>query len=117
MQTKLNAEDRRAVKQADLYAKRKALAEVERAKKARADATRNDIDTIIEDEMSHRGFVKHTDKPGHWRSASGYGHDLEFRHRRLVQWLCAAYITGGKDAAMAKLRGEVDAAIHRQVQP
>ena len=61
---------------------------------------------IIEREMLTRGFTRHSERPGHWRSLGGFGHDLEIRHRKLACWM-----RGG----LAKLTAEVDGLIRRQL--
>lgn len=73
------------------------------------------VDTLIVAEMTARGFVRRPERPGHWRSAGGYGHDLEFRHRTLAQWLRPAFVDGGRDGALKMLRGKVDVLIEKQV--
>jgi hypothetical protein len=69
------------------------------------------LDIWIEEQMKLRGFLRHGERSGHWRSAGWSGHNFEFRHRQVRQWLEAAWAADDIDACKKKLASEIDALI------
>lgn len=67
------------------------------------------LDTWIEEQMKARGFLRHGDMPGHWRSAGWTGHDLTIRHRTIRQWLKPYW--PDMDAVKRKFAGTIDGLI------
>lgn len=74
------------------------------------------VDELVTIEMIARGFHRSEDRPGHWRSQGGYGHDLEFRHRTVANWIKHELAVDGPETAAKKLRGKIDFHIEKQVR-
>jgi hypothetical protein len=90
-------------------------AKIEAARQERDKTIRAELSVLIESEMGPRGFAKHPEKPGHWRSVGGFGHDLEFRERMLIVRLRPAFLEGGIEGARKLFAAIVDYQIKRQV--